>query len=369
MTILTALLFVSPVSNAGPYNQPGINGYIGSDFRHSDPNEDDAVINPIFRGWATGYKDYLPSDTVGTYGIDSEYADPDKALGPATGDHNDIVSMGDLSSAEITDGCEPGWITLIFGDPCNPDDANYIRNVSGYDFVVFENGIVSDYTTGDGSATGEMMAELGYVEVSSDGENFVRFSSVSLIPKPSNFYGYLTVDITNIYGLAGKHPNAYGVCTGTPFDLQQLAGHPDVQSGVVDINDIFYVRIVDVPGSGDFYDSAVDNIDPNTKPDWDVYDSNNPIYDAWITWGSGGFDLEAVGVLNEQKLSADINLDGIVDWDDFEILVKAWLNYFGEGNWVGRCDLDGSGDLFINFRDFAVFSAQWHKVEQWRNYP
>ena len=24
-----------------------------------------------------------------------------------------------------------------------------------------------------------------------------------------------------------------------------------------------------------------------------------PIYDAWVTWGSGGLDLEAVGVINQ----------------------------------------------------------------------
>jgi len=372
ITILMILFCFSTVTDAGPYNQPGINGYIGSDFRHANPNDIDAVINPIFRGWATGYKDYLPSDTIGSYGYDgiaSEYADPCKALGSATGNEMDVVSLGDLDSTEIVDGCEPGQVTLIFGDSCNPDDPNHIRNVSGYDFVVFENGFALEYTAEDGAITGEMFAEFGYVEVSSDGENFVRFPPVSLIPQPSGSYGYLTVDITNAYRLAGKHPNAGGVCTGTPFDLQQLIEHPDVRSGVVDINNISYVRIVDVPGSGDFNDTAVNNIDPDTKPNWDVYNSNNPIYDAWVTWGSGGLDLEAVGVLNEQELSADVNLDGIVDLDDFRILVKAWLNYFGEENWVGRCDLDGSGDLLINFRDFAVFSTQWQKVEQWRDYP
>ncbi len=54
-----------------------------------------------------------------------------------------------------------------------------------------------------------------------------------------------------------------------------------VRNGLVDLNDIKYVRIVDIPGCGYFRDSE-----------------GRPIYDAWITWGSGGLDLEAVGVIN-----------------------------------------------------------------------
>ena len=49
----------------------------------------------------------------------------------------------------------------------------------------------------------------------------------------------------------------------------------------MDLNDINYVRIVDIPGSGAFTDSL-----------------GNPIYDAWHTFGSGGVDLEAIGVIN-----------------------------------------------------------------------
>ncbi len=46
--------------------------------------------------------------------------------------------------------------------------------------------------------------------------------------------------------------------------------------------DIQYVRIVDIPGNGFYTDSA-----------------GHPIYDAWLTTGSGGFDLEAIGAINQ----------------------------------------------------------------------
>jgi hypothetical protein len=353
-------LCFAAVAAAGPYTEGGINGYIGADRRHANPLDDpDARINPIFRGWATSVVDYLPSDEV-WFG---DWNHPEKALGRVTGDNFDIVSLGDLDEAEIAAGKAPGQITLVFGDPCNPADSNHIRNGRGYDFVVFENGFLSRHDTGGGSVYGQMIAELAYVEVSSNGRDFARFAAVSLTAAGVGPYG--TIEISNVLNLAGKHPNAYGTCTGTPFDLSELLGHPLVAAEIVDINNISYVRIVDIPGSGDFNDSAGEYIDPITWPSWRNYDSNHPVYDAWLTEGSGGFDLEAVGVLKEQEYSADINLDGIVDAADLALFASAWQSHFGSVNWIGRCDLDGSGDLLVDGRDLAAFVAQWLGRESW----
>lgn len=365
--VISLLLFIATTAGAGPYTEAGVNGYIGDDWRYANPlppeqgGDPDAVINPIFRGWATGFRNYLPSDSQWS----GNWNDPNKALGPATGDNFDIVSLGDLNETEIADGCEPGQITLIFGDPCNPNDPNHIHNVNGYDFGVFENGSISGYDTSGGPVAGQMFSELGYVEVSSDGNHFARFSAVSLTSQRPGPYG--TIDITNIYNLLGKHPNSGGVCIGTPFDLAELAEHPDVVSGVVDINNICYVRIVDIPGSGDFYDDAAANTDTNTWPNYSNYDSNHPVYDAWVTWGSGGLDLEAVGVLKEQEYAGDINLDGIVDFYDLELMVSDWLGYWGQyEGWFRRSDISQPRDNKIDMRDFAVIAGQWEKKEIWR---
>jgi hypothetical protein len=336
-----------------PYTEAGVNGFINPDDngRHGDPQSADAVINPIFRGWATQVVSYDQKP-----GVDPMWQDPNKALGPVTGiGSEDIFSLGDLSVEQINDGIEPGQITLMFDE--------VIRNGRGYDLVVFENGFLSD----EGS---EMFAELAYVEVSSNGEDFARFPAVSLTEGPVGLFG--TIDMRNVYNLAGKHPNSYGICTGTPFDLQDIADDPDVVSGLVDINDIRYVRIVDIPGTGDFYDEAVMHTDPNTWPAFDFYSDNHPIYDAWNTTlvpqrPSGGFDLEAVGVLNEQKNSADIDLNGIVDADDFELLASAWQSHFGEPEWIARCDLAEPKDLVIDNRDLDVLMEQWLQEEEWRN--
>lgn len=297
--IIAAVLLAASAAWAGPYSpgkggaaeagfiDAGIAGFVGPAGEGvAATSTNGNYVNPIFVGWATGVVSYVPSDTVGTYGqngIGSQFADPTKALGPVTGNNMDIVSLGDMSAAEITNylagtGYGLGTLTLSFSTP--------ITNGVGADFAAFENGFVSNYTTGAGSAAGQMFAELGYVEVSTDGVNFATFPS-SYLNYPNGeglptSIAYLTQDVSNIYNLVGKHANAYSASWGTPFDLESLSNDPLVTSGVVDLSEINYVRIVDIAGNGTFTDA-----------------NGNPIYDAWVTWGSGGLDFEALGVINQ----------------------------------------------------------------------
>lgn len=261
------IAIVSAIASAGPYSSAtdnttagaidaGIAGFVGPDGNGVVSSNN--YINPIFVGWATGYFNYLPSDSSWS----GSWNDPTKALGAVTGDNYDIVSLGDRSAAEIASGVAAGQITLTFGTP--------IANGSGADFAVFENALLSGTS---------IFAELAYVEVSSDGVNFIRFSSDSLTSASVGAYG--TIDPTDVYNLAGKHVNAYDESWGTPFDLETIASDPLVLNGTVDLNNITYVRLIDIAGNGSSTDS-----------------NGHAIYDAWLTWGSGGFDLEAVGVIN-----------------------------------------------------------------------
>lgn len=286
--ILSALFIGLTVGAAGPYSAaeddpghaldapvPGFTGPQGEGVVAAG-NE----VNPVFSGWASGVADYAPAA-----GVAPSWADPDRVLGPVTGDNFDVVSLGDLGDAQISSGALPGAVTLTFGQP--------IRNKSGADFVCFENGHVS---AGSAGVAGQVFGELAFVEVSSDGTNFVRMPSRSLTPSPVGVYG--TIEASNVFGLAGKHVNAGGVSWGTPFDLAWLADEALVLAGTVDLDAITHVRIVDVPGSGFFKDSL-----------------GSPIYDAWLTSGSGGHDPEAVGVI-----SHDLDFES---WQDQRGLIGA----------------------------------------------
>ena len=193
-----------------------------------------------FVGWATGFVE--PVEYGGE--VLDTWRTPELALGPAGTEATDVVSVGN-----------GGRITLTFDPP--------IADGAGPDLVVFENG------------HNDTFLELAFVEVSSDGEHFARFDSAYLGDQPVEQYG--AHDTSQFEGLAGK----YRVGFGGPFDLSHLRYRPAVQEGVVDLSRITHVRIVDIIGDGDARDSF-----------------GHPIYDPTPTTSSGGFDLDAIGVLN-----------------------------------------------------------------------
>jgi hypothetical protein len=251
----------------------GIPGFVGEDGTGVSDGGNN-VVNPLFAAWATGVAAYTPAPDVM-----EDWRDASRALGPVTGDKFDIVSLGDLDEDQIAAGTPPGRITLTFDAP--------IVDKGGADFAVFENGLIDE-------ATSNVFAELGYVEVSSDGIHFARFPSASLC---TNDVGpYDSMDARFAHNLCGRHVNAYGLSWGTPFDLGDLASHPFILAGTVSLTNITHVRIEDIPGNGSRSDA---------------FDPPNPIRDAWLTWGSGGVDLEAIGVINSAGASRiEILIDG-----------------------------------------------------------
>ena len=188
--------------------------------------------------WATGWENYSPGANV-----DTPWRDPTKALGPAIGDAFDIVSLGDK-----------GRITLTF--------SGTLFNGPGWDFAIFENSF------------GDTFLELAFVEVSSNGSSFVRFPAFSLTPAPIGAFG--AIDPTNIDGFAGKYRQGFG----TPFDLDLLKNVPGL-----DVNAITHIRLVDVKGDGSEFDNWPASLG-----------GPNRIYDPYPTTGSGGFDLDAIGL-------------------------------------------------------------------------
>ena len=196
--------------------------------------------SPAIVGWANSYASPVSwgEDLIGLWQA------PEEALGPASGDPGAVCSLGN-----------GGALTLSF--------AGEIRDDAGPDLAVFENGLTDRFL------------ELAWVEVSSDGEHWLRFDSAYLGHEPVPAYG--GHDATLIGGLAG----AYRVGFGVPFDLATLQNRAAVRQGLVDLQGITAVRLVDVRGDGSQLDSF-----------------GAPIYDPHKTVESAGFDLDGVAVLH-----------------------------------------------------------------------
>lgn len=252
----------------------------------------------LFKSWATGTTVVRGLQQIN--GSQTAYAstgDPANSIGSSNGS---IVCLGDGGTA-----------TLTFVKP--------ITNDSGFDFAVFENGFMSNQT-------GKAFLELAFVEISSDGVNFFRFPAHNQYP--SNYVqnapdvggsGYASMDATYLNNFAGKYISGFG----TPFDISDIPDNPLLNKA-----QITHVKIIDVVGT---------NIEG-----FRTFDSfGNVAIDPFPTpFASSGFDLDAVGVINEytsvlataenQKPSAKINFypnpatDFIKINTDKEVLVKIY---------------------------------------------
>ena len=234
----------SPMAAAqsGPYNEPG---------------EEISSMN----AWASFVVDlqrgpmHIDMPELGnvTHGVEAD------VLGPATG----LVTTESLS---LGDG---GWIILGFDSG--------ISDGPGVDFAVFENGISTEFG---------LFAEFGFVEVSSDDVYYARFDAIDLHGLP--LLPFEEVDPSQYYNVAGDQPNGLG----TGFDLAELASHPLVLSGDLDLDDVGYVRVIDVIGDGTTFEST-----------------GGKVYDPFPTaFPTGGFDLNGIGVVNLPEPAAGLML-------------------------------------------------------------
>ncbi|MGC6457560.1 MAG: PEP-CTERM sorting domain-containing protein [Akkermansiaceae bacterium] len=255
MRKLLLFSFLITIANAGDFDPAA--GQPGS---LAIPLDDSRI-----RSWANGIHDYQPGDDV-----DEVWQTPQNALGPASGDPFDILCLGRGGSITFS------WAAPLFNGP-------------GPDIAIFENSF------------SDRFLELAHVEVSSDGENWQRFPSISQTPSPVGSFGI--TEPTNVSGLAGK----YRATFGTGFDFADLPQHPHV-----DRDAIRFIRLVDVVGNG-------------TDPD----SLGNPIYDPYPTFGSAGFDLDGLAVLSPPPLTL---LDSKVDGSNltFSWAVEAGKSYVVE---------------------------------------
>lgn len=231
---------LSGQKRVGPYAPPA--GQSGTTAMYKD--------SAAFVAWASSCAVRRgPKDTSDLSKGYASAGSPSNATGKAGA--NGVVSLGDH-----------GHATLEFPKP--------IQNGPGPDFAVFENSFNDSFL------------ELGFVEVSSNGKDFFRFPAVSLTDTSDQVGSFGDVDATNLYNLAGKYRQGYG----TPFDLDELPADPDLN-----VDSITEIRIVDAIGC--------------IQDAYATYDSTGrAVNDPWPTdFNSGGFDLDAVGVVHQRELT------------------------------------------------------------------
>jgi hypothetical protein len=189
------------------------------------------------------------------------YGDDDNALGKADGTH---ISLGD-----------GGFAILTFDLP--------ISNGVGADFAVFENAIFAPPNQDT-----ILFAELAFVEVSSDSVNFFRFPAISHLQYETQIGTFGNVDYRLFENFAGQYPTFWG----TPFDLDDIE-----DDELLNKQHITHIKIIDVVGVIDSEFSSYDTLgnivnDPFPTPFW-----------------IGGFDLDAVGVIHQQQMSVNQELN------------------------------------------------------------
>ncbi|MEX1191364.1 MAG: T9SS type A sorting domain-containing protein [Brumimicrobium sp.] len=294
--IIHILLFIPFVTFSQSYAPPA--GQAGSTAIEKD--------SPLFSSWATdisvtrGYVN-IEDTTIEAQGSNkASYGAPTNALGPASGNAADVVSLGDSGIAILT-----------FENP--------IINGAGYDFAIFENSFNDDYL------------EFAHVEVSSDGVNYVRFPSHSEVQSDVQIHGFGSTDARRIYNLAGKYKGGYG----TPFDLEEIK-----DSSSIDANNITHVKIIDVVGS--IGESG-------------TFDSfGNKINEPFSTpYESGGFDLDGVGVINQL-----VNNESIKSEVDF---LKIFPNPSNGTIFIESTKIDNF-DVYI-FNNLGQTVLEFHKIK------
>ena len=180
---------------------------------------------------------------------------------------SNLASAGDSSMAVGIPG--GGIVSLGDGGEAILTFERFIQNGPDWDFAIFENSFSNTFL------------ELGFVEVSSNGTDYFRFPATSLTQDTIQIDAFGSVKPTDINNLAGKYKANYG----TPFDLEELINEPNL-----DVNSISHIKIIDVVGSIN-----------NNYCNYDQY--SNKINDPFPTpFPSSGFDLDAVGVINEAPL-------------------------------------------------------------------
>ena len=126
-------------------------------------------------------------------------------------------------------------------------------------------------------------------------------------------------------------------------------------------------------GAGD-YDVYLIKTDPNGSSEWEkTFGSISENYGYSCQQTSDGgyiiagysdsdspgsiYEVYLIKLCSEGTLSGDLNCDGIVNYEDVDILVSQWLQ--PRSILYPPADIFGIGDGIVNFPDFSVIAGKW----------
>ena len=358
--MVTALTAVSAAAGPFPdYNQ----GILSNDAR---------IVS-----WATGWQNYIqPDPASGGFSHDNSNQSnsiDNAVLGAPTdftlnGTTKHVLSLGHGAS-----------ITLTFGQS--------VPRQGSWNFAVFNNAFLStapglanrgggtNYVY-DGQGTNLIPVARGnnfiwtkpaFVDVSSDATNWARFPvtywntdvlfQASVPDTPDH---WLSQDVTMIDGLAGKYVLQYG----TPFSLSTLTNAPQVISGLVDLNNIRYVRLTDVIGDGSTTDQY-GNVIRSPYYDGTQLPALVPTPDS----STDGFCLRGVAILETPLPTIGaagmtqtgflINVSGLVSGETYTVQTATNLTATA---WTNETSFVAGGNFVILTNNVGNAAKKFHRI-------
>lgn len=328
-------------------------------------------------GWATGWQNYIqpdPSSGGYTHNNSGQSDSINNAIlgAPAdftmNGTTKHVLALGHASS-----------ITLTFGRP--------IPNHSGWNFAVFNNSFLdnSSALAGRGGGTNYVHYNSGtnlvpvargfnfvwtkpaFVDASSDATNWARFPVTYLNTDvlfqssvPDSPDHWLSQDATMMDGLAGKIISQYG----TPFSLSVLTNDPKVLSGLVNLNNIRYIRLTDVIGDGSIMDQYAN---PIYSPYYDgtqvpaLVPTSDSATDGFCLRGVAVLDVPAptIGAVRIAQANFLIDVSGLISGLTYAVQISTNLM---AGTWTNESTFAASGNSMTLTNNAGNVTQKFYRI-------
>jgi hypothetical protein len=307
------------------------------------------IVNPGFE-----YEDHLYGwrTSSGTAVYSGDYLIYHSGYSSCKGVENNTGSLGRLYQ-DVTSLTLPGNQYQISG---------WIKTTSVTGSVV----IALDYVGTDGStpADGYVM-EIGHASGTQDW-TFFQSDVFTLPPMPSDAQAvWFLFDFNNGAGMAWWDDVSL-ILVASPYPVPVPTG----TNVTVPINANVALVFDSVTISGDA--TAITTMSYPPPPPGTTF--TGPVWNIMTTAKfAGNVNISIIysdptsppQLLQTDIMPGDVNLDGVVNWKDLWLILKAWGSSPGNPRWNPNCDLNH--DNKINYLDFLIALRNYGRTSHWTN--